>query len=429
MSSSIVPGLYQHKRLRDARSIRVLMLEPAPTYDSTIRCSLVEVTLDTIDESDYGYTALSYVWGYKKGDQEIICDGETLLVTRNCEKALRTLRDKTATERFWVDAICIDQTMESKGIQERSHQIKLMGEIYRNAVGVIVWLGDSDPTRALGMEHVERVAKYDAMEYNGNYLQRFYAKLMLRRCIKQMWEFSDKNFDSDGNSPLLPILRSPWTLRIWTVQEVAFAQCCGVAFGYKSGYYLLSWGEFSRAMSRLVPVIDVETAIWAAGLALKELLRREISSLIPGKGQVLRDARRVLDILELLHHMQATESRDMVYAIYPILESFGVSLPDPDYLKPVETIYEEMARSIMIATQSLEQLRFVCTCTRKPNLRSWVPDWQDENHLNFGELSFETAYGDSSPVTYLEEGKIAIYGEKVGEVRLRAVSDCRMEGR
>ena len=98
MSSQKLLVSYQHKPLKDDRSIRILMLEPAPVYESPIRCSLVEVNLDIISEEDHGYTALSYAWGYKIGDREVICEDKPLLVTRNCEEALRTLRDKRVTK-------------------------------------------------------------------------------------------------------------------------------------------------------------------------------------------------------------------------------------------------------------------------------------------------------------------------------------------
>jgi hypothetical protein len=42
--------------------------------------------------------------------------------------------------RLWTDAICINQ----QDLDERGHQVQLMGSIYRNAHMVIVWLGTDD---------------------------------------------------------------------------------------------------------------------------------------------------------------------------------------------------------------------------------------------------------------------------------------------
>jgi hypothetical protein len=163
-----------------------LKLDPAPSFDYPIRCSLEEVSLDTVNDDENGYEALSYVWGYKKGDREVICEGKTLLVTRNCEEALRTLREKNVTRRLWVDAICIDQTEEVNELREKSHQIKFMGEIYSRAEHVVVWLGASDHTTARGMKYLEKLAKYSDMMTIGSYPQRLYGKMMLKRSSKRL---------------------------------------------------------------------------------------------------------------------------------------------------------------------------------------------------------------------------------------------------
>jgi hypothetical protein len=47
----------------------------------------------------------------------------------------------------WADAICIDQTNNS----ERGHQVNIMGEIYRTARNVVVYLGKSTERTEEGM--------------------------------------------------------------------------------------------------------------------------------------------------------------------------------------------------------------------------------------------------------------------------------------
>ncbi len=58
---------------------------------------------------------------------EIGCNGDSLLVTTNCEAALRELRDSTETTKLWIDSICIDQSRDA--VEERNIQVALMGEI------------------------------------------------------------------------------------------------------------------------------------------------------------------------------------------------------------------------------------------------------------------------------------------------------------
>jgi hypothetical protein len=58
---------------------------------------------------------------------------------------------------LWADAICINQS----DINERNTQVKLMGEIYRTATRVHVWLGLDSPKG-----HVEEAFLFVESLYN-----------------------------------------------------------------------------------------------------------------------------------------------------------------------------------------------------------------------------------------------------------------------
>jgi hypothetical protein len=46
---------------------------------------------------------------------------------------------------MWTDAICIDQT----SVVDKNQQVPLMGDIYRKAHEVVIWLGDIDAVSAI----------------------------------------------------------------------------------------------------------------------------------------------------------------------------------------------------------------------------------------------------------------------------------------
>ena len=73
--------------------------------------------------------------------------GADLLITPNCNAAIRQLRSTTETKVLWIDSICIDQSPEA--VEERNIQVALMGDICKSAARVVVWLGPSN-------ERVER---------------------------------------------------------------------------------------------------------------------------------------------------------------------------------------------------------------------------------------------------------------------------------
>jgi hypothetical protein len=87
---------------------------------------------------------------------EIECNGDSLLVTANCEAALRELRDPSETTKLWIDSICVDQSR--KAVKERNTQVALMGEIYKCAKRVVVWLGKSDIRIRLALDLVMEIA-------------------------------------------------------------------------------------------------------------------------------------------------------------------------------------------------------------------------------------------------------------------------------
>jgi hypothetical protein len=130
-----------------AQSIRVLTLKPASDFNAPLRCRLTNVNLN---REEISYEALSYVWASKTGTNPLSCEGRELLITPNCESALRHLRFKCRDRNLWVDAICIDQ----KSISEREHQVKMMGDVFGKATQVLIWLGDSNSETALAFAYL-----------------------------------------------------------------------------------------------------------------------------------------------------------------------------------------------------------------------------------------------------------------------------------
>lgn len=70
----------------------------------------------------------------------------------------------------------------------------------------------------------------------------------------------------------------------------------------------------------------------------------------------------------------ASEPKDKAYGQCAILQEHGVAVPNPDYEKPLKTIYEETARAIIEHDDSLELLYYVTSPRVVPGLSSWVPD-------------------------------------------------------
>jgi hypothetical protein len=133
---SHIADMYKYLSLLDPRTIRVLELEPEQKNSSDLVTRLLEVSIDDPPT----FEALSYAWEGQRFDQGIVCDEESLLISATCKAALLRLRLKTKNRLLWIDQICINQT----SLEEKNHQVAIMGEIYSRAKRTIVWLG-TDP--------------------------------------------------------------------------------------------------------------------------------------------------------------------------------------------------------------------------------------------------------------------------------------------
>lgn len=130
--SYLVKMPYPGSPLKDDE-IRLIRLLPGQWSDE-VHCHLFDVHLHNNPQ----YEALSYVWGSAKVKRYIQLNAQPHATTMNLESALRHLRHVHQEMVLWVDALCINQT----DTDERTHQVKLMGGIYKNCRNVVVYLGD-----------------------------------------------------------------------------------------------------------------------------------------------------------------------------------------------------------------------------------------------------------------------------------------------
>lgn len=139
-SSSLVQqnNAYQYSPLEQrAGSIRVLRVASYQTEPGKLKCELQSTTI-----VECAYSALSYTWDheYSTGEEldPVEINGRPLQLRRNLLGFIDLVsKTSIAGQNLWVDAICINQD----DIEERSQQVQQMGNIYKSAERVYVWLG------------------------------------------------------------------------------------------------------------------------------------------------------------------------------------------------------------------------------------------------------------------------------------------------
>jgi len=146
-SGDIYTTLYS-KLDATSRSIRLITLLPG-TWSEEISCRLYVSQLPSTQLSTRPYKALSYAWKNNDGaeDVPISINGRVVTISNNLFSAMRRLRHRIHKPfDIWIDSLCINQTDDA----ERTHQVSLMREIYRNSEEVIIWLGESSIQDDLG---------------------------------------------------------------------------------------------------------------------------------------------------------------------------------------------------------------------------------------------------------------------------------------
>jgi hypothetical protein len=155
---------YHFIPIESSRHIRTVHLQPASSLIAPLRCTISSVCLDNgFEEVGLKYTALSYSWDDQRPSRSIDVDGRTLCVTPNCQAAMRQLRNRTEVVILWIDSICINQNPEA--IEERNQQVALMGDVYKCAKKVVIWLGERDAATDQAMSIVTDIVGDSRAQY------------------------------------------------------------------------------------------------------------------------------------------------------------------------------------------------------------------------------------------------------------------------
>ncbi|RMY81896.1 hypothetical protein D0862_12196 [Hortaea werneckii] len=379
--------------------IRLAVIQPG-TGSKALSIKLVDSFVTGPVDNLPPYDALSYTWGTGPRSKQILCNGKRMQVTETLLAALHRFRRPHHEVKVWIDQICICQDR----VKERNRQVQMMGDIFKGARKVIVWLGEDYEDSRAGMQlagqlcavakktHVYSLDVGD-LETHG-----------LPKRGHRRWK------------ALAAILRRPWFWRTWVVQEVVLNPNVELVLGAAA----LTWDELESVVALLegpAPSFwQPDQVISASELPFSRInrirtrhrrlldARRESVSndtLDPSKLQTEQsqpdedvDNPDILDLLFMSRGLGATDPRDKIYAL------LGLSKHDiePDYSQSPESIFIDFAlQTLGVATNRFAKLEAIdgetplasdrdfrraivlLSCAGRQNQRlslpSWVPDW------------------------------------------------------
>ncbi|EOD44888.1 Heterokaryon incompatibility protein [Neofusicoccum parvum] len=320
---------YRYKRLTSSAATRLVQIQPSSASGSGIVVNLTEA----FPAGPLEYDALSYTWGTSEPDKSIAANNDRrLLVTDNLARAMRRFRHPTEVVNLWIDQLCINQNNPL----ERSHQVAMMGTIYRSARKVIVWLGDDyhilddgtkfdlKPGLRLAGQILDKIREVPGLKFDWS---SSFGSSRLPRAGNKHWQ------------ALASILRLPWFGRMWIVQEVVLSSCIEVYCGRE----MFTWEEVGQIVAYLDCDEYRDFNIRNSEL-VTELPFSRINRIKRQHEQGVRP-----DLFELMlacRHFGATDERDKIYALLEL----GEHDITPDYsMTPRDVFVDFAARTIRMA--------------------------------------------------------------------------------
>jgi len=209
-----------------------LLHHPGAT-DDPLRCSLHAVKLEQHADK---CQALSYEWGQPENvgtTMEIANIPCPKRLQRNLELALREIRSRDNVLILWIDALCISQ----ESLQEKSHQVAIMGKIFKHARNVIAWIGPARDDSDIAMDCIapDKLRHYEVG-------------------TKKPPDLTEAEVKG-----LNKLVNRPYWSRVWIVQELVLAKDfevhCGGKTTTREVFYLFveftNWSsQFSSAQAK-----------------------------------------------------------------------------------------------------------------------------------------------------------------------------------
>ena len=338
--------VFEHQPLQDPNTeLRYLYLLPKThnvDHDgqTIIRCQLHS----DAEEQPPRYIGLSYTWGDPELRRPILVGDKVFHATVNLVIALEHLQEEGKTIRFWIDAICIDQS----NLSEKSIQVQRMGNVFASAALVLAWLGPAADESEVALRELIRYSYHCPSSYEQ--LKHTFSRVYAALPFESIHAFFDR----------------PWFKRVWVGQEVALNKhvifVCG-RLDIQREELLVCQGKFT-----------VSRSIWE-GVGLSAVNVR-FGAIEPLPLRVFLHENAAFHLL-CGSDLESSDPRDYIYSSLGRISSLGNCVLDVDYTKRVQDVYTEFAVAVIRAGE-VDWLSYGWRLSGNyGDLPSWVPDWSN----------------------------------------------------
>lgn len=383
---------YRYSKLPSLQSIRILVLHPGFGLVNHIDI----ITKEDANISTVQYEALSYAWGNPNDKVDIWVGGrrETLKIPRKLAVALHCFAAESAHKRvLWVDAVCINQ----EDLEEKSHQVRLMTQIYTNASRVVAWIGPSLQASTRAVKNILDLSENIDLDWK-----------LFQITSKSASPWADEVTDilnrPDAISDLEELLLRAWFGRLWVWQEIRVASDRAVI---KCGEEEIAWNDFHKAIFAIRATSDGQ---------FSKATMRQMGVVVQMKN--MASSTTLVSLSCWTRTAQCSDERDRLYAIQGMIQPSEAALIEPDYTRPAHDIFTELASKYVTQLKSLDLLTCCRYDTRKPSLPTWVPNWSGQSDRKFAQILNPDASGRSAcEATLIEGGVLRLQGKHCAIVK------------
>ncbi|ETN42357.1 uncharacterized protein HMPREF1541_01511 [Cyphellophora europaea CBS 101466] len=267
---------------------------------------------------------------------------------------------------FWIDAICINQA----DLSEREAQVAMMGEIFRSADAVRIWLGPSNDSSNTAIDTIQRVAV--EMSINPVRGYEYSASGLVPSGIP---------FTEEEEVALHSFLRRTWFKRAWVVQEFLSAkqlvvQCGARQIGFQDITHMMDvmmdWyhGPGAQQSTKWTFPTSKSGRVLARLSWIKQLYLHYSGAIFPGRMSLSK-------LMQATQLFECDDDRDKYHSLLGIARgprSTDLQWPLPDYSLPSQDLFCTIARLIMVDDKNLELLSYCDDYkSRSAMFPSWVP--------------------------------------------------------
>lgn len=372
-------------------SIRLLGLQLSPHCRSTSTYPDVPITLSSahilrtfkLDEIPT-YVALSHRWSDQPANVCFELGGLRIYISESLAEGIHQLlrfgMENSAEHNdilwVWVDTICINQN----DAYERSNQVRIMRQIYSQAIRTMVWLGPQADPHSKVWTLVDQIYE------------------IVQRTIPQAKSLADIPFrlysDYAHISLGLPAWDDPlwhqfkelfelsWFSRTWIIQEIVLSRADPILLHGEQKYpwhrlgWAASWLRRNGYMRLPQVPINLQNVDTIANIR---------------RSQSVWNLDALITAVSAKSH--ATDQRDKIYGLLGLAsecsddDNIAIEALRPTYDGDVAKVYSRVALFLIQRTKSLAIL--TRTTGLSPDARdsqrryhmdglpSWVPDWSD----------------------------------------------------